>query len=128
MNPLRGKYELDLWALYKYAQDNELSIKDRIGFLGEAGAVIDLYVDDIEPYTPPRYFVDIRGGCGAVRDRFHESYDEGYPGLHSDTPDVVEYRHGYINEGIWNMTQEDVSQLNDLCNRLNKQPKYAQKN
>ena len=67
----------------------------------------------------PRYFVDIRGGCGAVRDKWHESYDEDYPGLHGDTPDVVEYKHGYADNGVWNMKDEDVKYLNYLCERLN---------
>ncbi len=67
----------------------------------------------------PRYFVDIRGGCGAVRDKWHKSYDEDYHGLHSDTSDVVEYKHGYIANNQWNMTQEDVYYLNNLCERLN---------
>jgi hypothetical protein len=67
----------------------------------------------------PRYFVDIRGGCGAVRDKWHESYDEDYEGLHNDTRDVVEYKHGYTDNGVWNMKQEDIDYLNQLCERLN---------
>ena len=67
----------------------------------------------------PRYFVDIRCGCGAVRDKWHESYDEDYPGLHSDTLDAVEYKNGYIANGVWNMKQEDIDYLNQLCERLN---------
>lgn len=67
----------------------------------------------------PRYFVDIRVGCGAVRDKWHESYNEDYPGLHRDTLDVVEYKHGYRVNGVWNMKDEDVKYLNDLCERLN---------
>ena len=54
----------------------------------------------------PRYFVDIRGGCGAVRDKWHKSYDEDYPGLHSDTPDVVEYTQKPI------LSQLEKSMLN----------------
>lgn len=71
----------------------------------------------------PRYFVDIRCGCGAVRDKWHESYDEDYQGLHSDTPDVVEYKQGYTDNGVWNIKDEDVKYLNDLCDRLNNQLK-----
>lgn len=67
----------------------------------------------------PRYFVDVRIGCGAVRDKWHESYDEDYSGLHSDTPDVVEYKHGYIASGVWRMKDEDVKYLIDLCEHLN---------
>lgn len=68
----------------------------------------------------PRYFLDIRSGCAAVRDKWHESYDADYPGLHGDTADVVEYRHGYLADDAWNMKEEDVKYLIDLCERLNK--------
>jgi len=60
-----------------------------------------------------RYFVDIRSGCGAVRDRKHPRYDESYPGLHNDTADVVEYIHS------WEMKPSDVEYLEKLCNKLN---------
>ncbi|MCK9417597.1 helix-turn-helix transcriptional regulator [Candidatus Dojkabacteria bacterium] len=84
----------------------------------EKGLGVKLIEIDIE-ITKHRYFVDIRCGCGAVRDRYHESYNKDYPGLHRDTPDVVEYKHGYTANGIWNMKDDDVTYLNELCNRLN---------
>lgn len=40
----------------------------------------------------PRYFIDERGGCIAVRDR--ENTDPEYNGLHHDTQGVVKYWHG----------------------------------
>lgn len=80
-----------------------------------------LPTDDIKEEKQLRYFVDIRGGCGAVRDREYKSYDVTYPGLHSDTSDVVEYRHGFIGDNCWNMKQEDINELNELCNKLNNQ-------
>ncbi len=66
-----------------------------------------------------RYFVDIRGGCGAVRDRNHPKFDPSYQGLHQDTPDVVEYRHGFQDGGSWNMRDEDVEFLFGKCGILN---------
>lgn len=69
--------------------------------------------------TTQRYFVDIRSGCGAVRDREHEDFDETYQGLHHDTCDVVEYKHGYTDNGIWMMSEDDIKYLNDLCENLN---------
>jgi hypothetical protein len=62
----------------------------------------------------PRYFLDIRGGCAAVRDRWHEDYDEDYPGLHSDTPDVVKYIHGFVDSSGWNMKQSDIDSLKEI--------------
>ena len=86
----------------------------------EAQKIVDAWNSQLnQSRVMPRYFVDIRGGCGAVRDKWHKSYDEDYPGLHSDTLDVVEYKHGYIANVVWNMKDEDVKYLNDLCERLN---------
>lgn len=86
----------------------------------EAQKIVDAWNSQLnQSRVMPRYFVDIRGGCGAVRDKWHESYDEDYPGLHGDTPDVVEYKHGYTTNGVWNMRDEDVKYLNNLCERLN---------
>ncbi|GAF72503.1 unnamed protein product, partial [marine sediment metagenome] len=50
-----------------------------------------------------RFFLDLRGGCGAVRDSKHPNHDPDYQGLHEDTRDVVEYRHGFQNhkKGCW---------------------------
>jgi hypothetical protein len=75
--------------------------------------------DDVIEEKQLRYFVDVRSGCAAVRDREHEKYDPTYPGLHSDTSDIFEYRHGYIGEDSWNMKQEDIDYLNNLCDTLN---------
>ena len=86
----------------------------------EAQKIVDAWNSQLnQSRVIPRYFVDIRVGCGAVRDKWHESYDEDYPELHSDTPDVVEYKHGYIDNCVWNMWEKDVKYLNDLCERLN---------
>ena len=81
---------------------------------------IDDYVTQLRlSHVMPRYFVDLRGGCGAVRDKHHKSYDEDYNGLHQDTPDVVIYKHGYKGEKHWEMKKEDIDFLNAECDRLN---------
>jgi hypothetical protein len=70
-----------------------------------------------------RYFLDIRVGCAAVRDRAHLNYDETYPGLHQDTPDVVLYKHGRNIKGDgWIMVDEDIEELKSLCDKLNVWP------
>lgn len=67
-----------------------------------------------------RYFLDIRGGCVAIRDRYHRDYDESYPGLHSDTPDVVIYKHGFQENGSWNVSDDDINYLEKKLEELNK--------
>lgn len=70
-----------------------------------------------------RYFLDIRGGCAAVRDRQHPEYDESYPGLHESTLDVVEYKHGFRPNTLdWKVNQEDIDYLQSVCDKLNVWP------
>ncbi len=64
-----------------------------------------------------RYFVDVRVGCAAVRDRQHPDYDESYPGLHWYTKDVIAYKHGMSV-----VSEEDVKELEELCDKLNVWP------
>ena len=71
-----------------------------------------------------RYFVDIRGGCGAVRDRLHPEYDRLYKGLHDDTIDVVLYKHGIEKRDennfiVWDMSEIDINILNNYCAYMN---------
>ena len=76
-----------------------------------------------------RYFLDIRVGCAAVRDRKHTSYDETYPGLHQDTPDVVLYKHGTnpVSGMGWVVKEEDIEELKLLCDKLNVWPDRERK-
>ena len=69
----------------------------------------------------PRFILDVRCGCAAVRDTKHPRYDKDYQGLHHDTCDVVEYRHGYQNaeKGCWEMSDDDIKCLSDYCASLN---------
>lgn len=66
-----------------------------------------------------KYFVDIRLGCGAIRNRLHPDYDLDYQGLHDTTADVVEYIQGSYKNGEWNMKQEHIDWLHDKCKTLN---------
>lgn len=71
----------------------------------------------LEPEPPPRYFVDSRIGCIAVRDR--EKTDPDYPGLHQDTEGVVWYRHGQKGDDVWWVAPDDITEANVVCDRLN---------
>jgi hypothetical protein len=66
-----------------------------------------------------RYFIDIRSGCAAVRDRLHPLYNPDYPGLHQDTPDVVEYIHGIRSGNCWTVNTEGIERLKELTDKLN---------
>jgi len=72
-----------------------------------------------------RYFVDRRIGCIAVRDSEHPQYDPDYPGLHSDTVDVVEYWHGKnkLKEPNirWILSKKIIKKAVDICFKLNKE-------
>jgi hypothetical protein len=70
----------------------------------------------------PRYFIDERAGCAAVRDREHPKYDKDYPGLHQDTPDVSVYAHGFQNhkKGCWEVERLEIDYLKLECDRLNR--------
>lgn len=86
----------------------------------EAQKIVDAYNLQIEKsHIIPRYFVDIRSGCAAIRDKWHKSYDESYQGLHADTSDVVEYKHGYVHNATWTVSQEDIDHLNEVCKCMN---------
>lgn len=78
----------------------------------------------------PRYFVDERGGCVAVRDRTRT--DPDYPGLHHDTEGVVLYRHGKVVEqscptcghktGLLKLDPADVAECHRVAASMNAKP------
>lgn len=83
-----------------------------------------------------RYFVDLRGGCVAVRDRLLT--DPEYNGLHADTVGVVQYWHGvqniercpkccgagHIGTG-WEVRDDDAVEAHRLCDKLNAESEAA---
>ena len=74
-----------------------------------------LHIDSVMP----RYYVDERAGCAAVRDREHPKFNKDYRGLHHDTSDVVEYKHGRTEGGTWIVDPKDLEYLHKLCKDLN---------
>lgn len=67
--------------------------------------------------TEERYFVDMRTGCIAVRDRMYT--DPEYQGLHEDTPGVVKYWHGKIGDNAWYVPIKFQEEALFLCKELN---------
>lgn len=68
--------------------------------------------------TQPRYFIDERSGCIAVRDRTLTLPTEQCPGLHDYTPGVVWYRHGNW-EGAWRIPDAILAEAKAEAERLN---------
>jgi hypothetical protein len=66
-----------------------------------------------------RYFLDVRSGCAAIRDRHHKNFDPTYPGLHEDTPDVVKYIHGKRTSSGWTLDSKELGMLEELKEKLN---------
>ena len=80
----------------------------------------------------PRYFVDIRTGCAAVRDRELTSMED--TGLHEDMAGVVRYWHGVVKTRVcktcghrtpdgFTLPQDAIDAANKLCKELNERGK-----
>lgn len=115
--------ELKAMAIEFYGDDPHKYAAQRDGFIeGFAKAIQQINKNDVIDVVMPRYFIDERAGCAAVRDREHPKYDKAYQGLHQDTPDVVVYAHGFQNheKGCWEMKDVDINYLKLECDRLNR--------
>jgi hypothetical protein len=69
-----------------------------------------------------RYFVDVRVGCAAIRDRQHPSYNPEYHGLSSELEDVVEYvlgKRDFDPASEWVLDDDEVERLYKRCEQLN---------
>ena len=66
-----------------------------------------------------RYFVDVRVGCVAIRDRFHPDYDEDYQGLNPDLKDVVKFHDGEKDGGDWYVSNDAIKNIKELCEKMN---------
>ena len=76
-----------------------------------------------------RYYIDERAGCIAIRDR-KQMGDDPSPGLHDDTPGVVEYWHGipqdkkcqmcgHVSFDGWVIPDNIVVKAKRICDELN---------
>jgi len=99
----------------KSLQPEEVFISEQLSALTpEPESLIGRKVDD-----HPRFFVDKRPGCIAVRDRLHPDFDPSYQGLHFDTVDVIYYSHGVKAQDGWVMADRDVKKAHSVCDHLN---------
>jgi hypothetical protein len=72
----------------------------------------------------PRFFVDERNGCIAIRDRQHPDFDVEHKGLDADLPDVVDFKMGekikFSKFVTWDLSPEVIENFKYKCNLLNK--------
>ena len=67
----------------------------------------------------PRFFVDERVGCIAIRDTQHPEFDVEHQGLDSELPDVVRFEMGTIVNNEWVVSDERIEHFKSECASLN---------
>ena len=67
----------------------------------------------------PRFFVDERVGCIAIRDTHHPEYDVEHQGLDAELPDVVKFQMGTHVNNEWVVSDEITEQFKTECASLN---------
>ena len=71
----------------------------------------------------PRFFVDERAGCIAIRDRQHPDFDKDHQGLDADLPDVVAFEMGkQVKFGgfiSWDLEPKIIKAFKNRCDILN---------
>ena len=67
----------------------------------------------------PRFFVDERVGCIAIRDTQHTDFDVEHQGLDSDMPCVVKFQMGNLVRNGWELREDTVQRFKDECASLN---------
>ena len=84
-----------------------------------------------KPQTPqlnigavmPRFFVDERAGCIAIRDRQHPDFDKDHQGLDADLPDVVAFEMGkqvkFDKFISWDLDPKIIKAFRNRCDILN---------
>jgi hypothetical protein len=67
----------------------------------------------------PRFFVDKRVGCIAIRDSHHPDFDIEHQGLDSELLCVVKFEMGKLVNNEWIVSDETIEQFNSECASLN---------
>jgi len=67
----------------------------------------------------PRFFVDERVGCIAIRDTQHPEFDVEHQGLDSELPDVVKFEMGTLINNEWVVSEEMTEKFKSECASLN---------
>jgi len=67
----------------------------------------------------PRFFVDERVGCIAIRDTHHPDFDVERQGLDADMPCVVKFQMGNLVRNGWELREDTIQKFKDECASLN---------
>jgi len=67
----------------------------------------------------PRFFLDERVGCIAIRDSHHPEFDVEHQGLDSELPDVVEFEMGKFIDNEWVVSEDVTNSFKEKCRLLN---------
>lgn len=67
----------------------------------------------------PRFFLDERVGCIAIRDSHHPEFDVEHQGLDSELPDVVEFEIGKLVNNEWVVSEDVTNSFREKCRLLN---------
>ena len=67
----------------------------------------------------PRFFIDERVGCIAIRDRQHPDFDIEHQGLDSELPCVVKFEMGKLVNNEWIVIDETIKKFRSECASLN---------
>jgi hypothetical protein len=67
----------------------------------------------------PRFFVDERVGCIAIRDSQHPDFDVEHQGLDPELPCVVKFEMGKLINNEWIVSDETIDQFRSECAFLN---------
>lgn len=67
----------------------------------------------------PRFFVDERVGCIAIRDTHHPEYDVEHQGLDAELPDVVKFQMGTLVNNEWVVSDKITERFKTECASLN---------
>lgn len=67
----------------------------------------------------PRFFLDERLGCIAIRDSHHPDFDIEHQGLDSELPDVVEFEMGKLVNNEWVVSEDVTNSFKDKFRFLN---------
>ena len=67
----------------------------------------------------PRFFVDERVGCIAIRDSNHPDFDIEHQGLDADMPCVVKFQMGNLAKNGWELRDDTIQRFKEECASLN---------